>query len=470
MAKRTHKIKVPARTRKDAVNTDQDLSKPMEVIIPVMPVENETSAHTGEPLPEDSPDGPTIEAKADGNGQRKLKVTVYAITKNESKFVERWMASMCEADEIVVLDTGSTDGTPDLITAEGLKRKVRTTVVVKKYVPWDSITEYRSIVARGDEPWRFDRARNDSLKFVSEDTDICVCTDLDEVLLPGWRAKLEAAWLSAIERGEKPTTATYEYVWNFNADGSDGAKFTYEKAHAPGVCEWTHPVHEILSYSVDKVCVAVEGMRLEHHADPSKSRGQYLKLLELSVAEDPDDDRNVHYLGREYMFHRRWNDAIETLERHLRMPNATWRPERATSMRFIARCYGEIGYPLRQECYLWQAVNEAPEQREAPLELAEFVYAQIMKERDQAKRDYQKLVRVCEIIIERKERVMTYLTRPEAWGARPWDLLSIGLWYTGRRREAVVAINEAILYSPDDKRLNDNLALMQRLMAEDEGK
>ena len=48
--------------------------------------------------------------------------------------------------------------------------------------------------------------------------------------------------------------------------------------------------------------VTVEGMQLDHHPDPSKSRGQYLPLLELSVQEDSEDDRNVHYLGREYMY------------------------------------------------------------------------------------------------------------------------------------------------------------------------
>ena len=38
-------------------------------------------------------------------------VTVYAISKNEEKFVGRWAKSMREADHVVVLDTGSTDGT-----------------------------------------------------------------------------------------------------------------------------------------------------------------------------------------------------------------------------------------------------------------------------------------------------------------------------------------------------------------------
>ena len=38
-----------------------------------------------------------------------MKVVVYAICKNEAQFVKRWAASMKEADQIVVLDTGSTE-------------------------------------------------------------------------------------------------------------------------------------------------------------------------------------------------------------------------------------------------------------------------------------------------------------------------------------------------------------------------
>lgn len=34
-----------------------------------------------------------------------MKIIVYAICKNESKFVNRWMDSMTEADAVVVLDT-----------------------------------------------------------------------------------------------------------------------------------------------------------------------------------------------------------------------------------------------------------------------------------------------------------------------------------------------------------------------------
>lgn len=48
-----------------------------------------------------------------------MKVYVYAICKNESKFALRWMKSMSEADGVYVLDTGSEDNTAELLRGEG---------------------------------------------------------------------------------------------------------------------------------------------------------------------------------------------------------------------------------------------------------------------------------------------------------------------------------------------------------------
>ena len=100
-----------------------------------------------------------------------LKICVYAICKNEEQFVERWVNSMKEADDIYVLDTGSTDNTVTKLKELGV------------HVTQKAIT-----------PWRFDVARNESLKLVPDDVDICVCTDLDEILEPGWRIQLENLW------------------------------------------------------------------------------------------------------------------------------------------------------------------------------------------------------------------------------------------------------------------------------------
>ncbi|MFQ9411037.1 MAG: hypothetical protein ACLR1T_08355 [Evtepia gabavorous] len=143
-------------------------------------------------------------------------------------------------------------------------------------------------------PWRFDVARNQSLELVPEDADLCVCTDLDEVFQPGWREKVEAAWAPGVDR------LLYRYVWNFLPDGREGWCFWYDKIHRRKGCRWVNPVHEVLQFDGERPRPGTWRVCLEHHADRSKSRGQYLPLLELAVEEDPNNDRNVHYLGREY--------------------------------------------------------------------------------------------------------------------------------------------------------------------------
>ena len=230
-------------------------------------------------------------------GLGKYKVCVYAICKNEAKFARRWMESMREADWVCALDTGSTDGTPELLERLGA-------IVAEKTI----------------DPWRFDVARNEAMKLIPPQADICVSTDLDEAFTPGWREALEAAWT------DDATQARYRYTWNFLPDGSEGVVFWPDKIHRNGGFVWKHPVHEILSYQgpLPQKIVTCEGVQLDHRADRSKSRGQYLPLLELSVREDPDDDRNMHYLGREYFFYGRWKDCVETLKRHLSLPRATW--------------------------------------------------------------------------------------------------------------------------------------------------
>ena len=112
-----------------------------------------------------------------------MKIVVYAICKNEAQFVSRWIKSMSEADQIVVLDTGSTDDTVQRLRALGAQVTVETIC-----------------------PWRFDVARNRSLELVDPDADICVCTDLDEVFHPGWRKALESAWIPGTTQGHLTAT------------------------------------------------------------------------------------------------------------------------------------------------------------------------------------------------------------------------------------------------------------------------
>ena len=149
----------------------------------------------------------------------KYKVCVYAICKNEEVFVDRWYNSMKEADSIYVLDTGSTDNT------------------VKKLKKYGVNVRIQEI-----NPWRFDIARNLSLDMVPKDFDICVCTDLDEVLEPGWREELERIWQKDTNR------CRYIYNWSLDKNNKPIVSFYYEKIHSRKNYKWIFTVHEILSY------------------------------------------------------------------------------------------------------------------------------------------------------------------------------------------------------------------------------
>ena len=287
-----------------------------------------------------------------------MKICVYAICKNEEKFIKRWYDSMKEADKIFVLDTGSTDNSYDVLKELG--------VIVKK----EKI-----------KPWRFDVARNVSLDMVDEDADICVCTDLDEVFEKGWRDKLEKIW-------DKDTTrASYTFNWSLDENNNPIISFYSDKIHSRYGYKWTHPVHEVLKFDGVEKRVFDEKIVLNHYPDRSKSRGSYLPLLELSVAEDPSDDRNMHYLGREYMYYERWNEAIDTLEKHLSLKNSTWKDERCASMRFIGRCYKHLNRKLEAEFWYQKALLEAPHLKEDYTELALFYYDN---------QDYEKAIQLLE--------------------------------------------------------------------------
>lgn len=332
---------------------------------------------------------------------------------------------MSEADKIVVLDTGSTDNTVKLLKDRNAIVKVETI-----------------------SPWRFDVARNKSMELIPEDTDICVCTDLDEVFEPGWRQVLENAWNKDIKR------IKYRYTWSFKEDGSEGTVFWLDQIHAYGCFKWTHPVHEVLEYtgSDGSYLTGTANMQLNHYPDNEKSRSMYFDLLKLSVEEDPNDDRNMHYLGREYMYHEMWDECIDTLKKHLNMPRAVWEDERAASMRYIAYSYIKKDNLYEAKRWLYRAIAEAPHLREPYIDMATLLYNL---------EDWDGVVFMIDNALAIKERPMTYICEPNSWGSYPYDLISIAYYKLGLHSKSLDYLAQAIQLSPTDERLVNNYEIIK---------
>jgi len=361
----------------------------------------------------------------------KYKVCVYAISKNEEKFVSRWVEAMSEADEIYVLDTGSTDKT------------------VKKLKELGVHVERRKI-----KPWRFDVARNESLKLVPEDTDICVCCDLDEVFESGWRKKLEETWNKSITR------ASYNYNWSLDENNNPKVNFYIEKIHSRNDYVWTHPVHEVLTYIGKKQenKIIIDDITVNHYPDKKKNRSNYLPLLELSVKEDPFDDRNMHYLGREYMYYGKWNEAIDTLIKHLSLKSATWKDERCASMRFISRCYQKLNRINEARMWLDKAIEESPHLRDPYMERALLEYKL---------ENWIDVEKYCLLALNIKTHQKTYINEVFSWDNTVYDLLSVSSFYLDKFDDAYKYARAALDMNPTDERIKNNLKIIEEKQKED---
>lgn len=344
-----------------------------------------------------------------------MKIAVYAISKNEEMFVERFCESAKEADLILIADTGSTDNTVQLAKEHG--------AVVHDIVI---------------SPWRFDKARDAALALIPRDIDICISLDLDEVLEPGWREEIERVWVAGTTR------LRYPFDWGM------GIRFMYEKIHARHGYHWHHPCHEYPrpDARIQEVYAWTDKLLVSHHPDPTKSRGQYLDLLKLAVTEDPHCPRNAFYYARELTFYSRWDEAIVSLNKYLSMPEATWANERCYAMRLLGKSYENLN--RHEEALKWYrlACAEAPNTREPWVDLAMFCYMKKM---------WLECYTGCATALSIKNKELVYTCDPAVWGSKPHDLLAIAAWNMGWKEIAKEHGELCVQLEPENERYKNNL-------------
>jgi len=348
-----------------------------------------------------------------------VKIAVYAISKNEGMFVQRFCESAKDADLILIADTGSTDKTVELARQHGA-------------------TVHEICIS----PWRFDKARDAALALIPRDIDVCISLDLDEELQPGWREEIERVWK------DDTTRLRYKFDWGM------GIAFFYEKIHHRHGYHWHHPCHEypVPDIRTKEVWAHTDMLLVVHKPDPTKSRGQYLDLLEVAVKEDPRCPRNAFYYARELTFYSKWNEALTALHKYLAMPEATWPNERCYAMRLISKSHMELGNVWEGLKWARLAVAEAPGTREPWVELAMATYRNNMWAESFS-------AAMSALGITNKEEV--YTMDPSVWTEKPYDLASIAAWHLGLKERAVELCKKALEFNPTDTRLISNLASME---------
>lgn len=372
--------------------------------------------------------GVFVYASPENARKLRLKIAVTAICKNEEAFVDRFMDACVDADMVIVGETGSTDDT---------KRKL----IARQAVVHDIVVT----------PWRFDIARNAVHALVPRDVDVCVALDLDEMLVPGWREEIERVWKPGI-------TNQLQYMF----DWGHGFRFIYEKIFARHGFHWHHPCHEYprRDARVAANMAHTDMLMVEHHPDPTKSRGQYLDLLALSVKEDPACGRNAFYYARELSFHKHWAQSLAQLDRYLNLPDAQGAGranERCYAYRVAAKCHDALGNRAEEERALYLAANEAPNTREPWFELSALYYRRLEWPLCYA------MAMKCLAITDRNR---VYTQDPVAWGGQPHDYAAIAAYYLNMKAVALDQAKAAVALEPDNERFLSNLRIVEIALAD----
>lgn len=359
----------------------------------------------------------------------KLKICVYAICKNEEQFVERWYNSMKEADYVVCVDTGSVDDTASKLKNLG--------AFVERFI---------------FVPFRFDVARNRALSLCPPDTDIFVSTDLDEVFEPGWADELRNNW-----NPKKHIRCVYKYSWSHLDNGKSARVFQYDKIHGKG-WTWQYPVHETLGYiannrtpfySEDATLNLFDKIHLHHYPDKTKSRGDYLNLLELRKQLYPDDHYGRIYLAHEYFYRKRYTECISEVDSILStFSDRLDSIETASLYLFKADAYTELDQKFNAITNYFIAISKNITYREAYLGLAKC-YLKFEQ--------YANAISMAKIALSIQTRHFTWFERDTSWNYEPYDILSLAEYYNGNKKEALSYAIKAYSFDEKNERLLNNI-------------
>lgn len=355
-----------------------------------------------------------------------MKVAVYTIALNEAKHVKRWYESAKDADYLLICDTGSTDGTVEIARSLGI-----------------------NVVEISIKPWRFDDARNYALASLPFDIDYCISMDADEILTPGWRNELQKCYDASPK--DKLHRPKHKLVTDFDANGKPTVDFYANRIHPRFGYRWRHPIHEVIvPYEKDLKETYFEiGLQIHHHPDNSKSRGQYLPMLEMAVDEEPFNPRNLYYYARELFFHKQYLEAKLVFEEYLKYTK--YPGEKSYALRYLAKCD-----PKNAEKHLKESIKTLY-CRENVLALANHYY--ITKE-------WKKCLKTSLEAIEIKERLNDFMSEEWAYGAMAYDLVAISAWQLEQWNDALRYGEMALEREPNNERFINNVKFYRNKVEE----
>ena len=283
------------------------------------------------------------------------------IVRNEEQTLPKLLKSLEGVKDIVIVDTGSTDKTVDVATKAGCRvvktgDRFQVEATTKNIEDFKKLFGYESSFKAGEKYFHFANARNYAASLTKNDW--VFQPDADE----------EMSWdlekVREVIQNEDHLCYRFLYAPGLELEQSKfyrKSKLRWEK--------WVHEVLQVIPGQEVKPPKWVDFIRHSHFQQEKETRrGQYLAGLELSVLENPEDDRNIYYLSREYFYNEEFDKSIKLFDKAIALN--TWLPERNQAYVYQGLAYkGKKEWDKAIECF-HKAMIAFDERREPFWELA----------------------------------------------------------------------------------------------------
>ncbi len=245
-----------------------------------------------------------------------ITISLCMIVKNEEKTIERCLNSVQSiVDEIIIVDTGSTDQTKQLCL---------------KYT--NHVLDFQWV----DD---FSIARNFSYQQAT--MDYIMWLDADDILLLEDQMKFKEL---KKELPNNISAVMMKYNTGFDLQGNVTFSY-YRERLSKRSCNfvWKEPVHEYLEIrgTTMNSDICITHGKLHRERVSSRNIDIYERVLRSGSELTP---RGTYYYARELINHNRHADAIKQLEKFLQS-NQGWKEDNVTACGELAKCYQIVGKP-----------------------------------------------------------------------------------------------------------------------------
>lgn len=384
----------------------------------------------------------------------KAKVSVCMIVKNEP-MLEACLKSIRDfVEEIVVVDTGSTDNTPE---------------VAKKYA--DIFEVYTSC----NDPATgaindFSAARQRSFDLSNQPWVLWV--DADDIITGAAKLANLIEIHKLADYGKQSLCFMFPYEYAYNGKG-ECIMIHYRERLVLNhkLYKWVNPVHEVLipREGTQMTYLTSEDLVYKHQRQYSNKVGEpgrNLRILEKYILDHGDDARQQYYIGLEYFNAGIIDKAYTSLSKYIDMSG--WDDEKCMAcLKMVDICYSKADYTdgLR---WAFKAVECKENWGECYFSLAKMFYHLAQNGGPYEMRNWQKCSHFAKLGLQMETTKTLLFINPQERAFIIHQYLNVALSKIGDINGAIDSCNAGLSANPDDSNLKFNKKFFQNIVFKNE--